>query len=82
MKPSELSGRNEQQPREPDVISDVTSSWMWVLLVGVSICLAAVVYWGFFGTLVDSISGSGIVVRARDFSRRTQSQLPRFARGV
>ena len=71
MKLSELSGRNEQQPREPDVISDVTSSWMWVLLVGVSICLAAVVYWGFFGTLVDSISGSGIVVRARGISAIT-----------
>ena len=67
---SELSERKKEN-REPDVISNVTSPWMWCLLAGFTICMVAVVYWGFFGTLVDSISGSGIVVRSRGISSIT-----------
>lgn len=67
---SELSNRRIES-REPDVISNVTSPWMWALLVGFTVCMAAVVYWAFFGTLVDSVSGSGIVVRSRGISSIT-----------
>ena len=67
---SELSNRRNEL-REPDVISNVTSPWMWVLLVGFTVCMAAVVYWAFFGTLVDSVTGSGIVVRDRGISSIT-----------
>ncbi len=48
--------------QDPDVISDVTSPWQWGLLLGVTVSLAAVIYWGFFGTLVDSVSGTGVVI--------------------
>ena len=64
---SELSNRRNEL-REPD---NVTSPWMWVLLVGFTVCMAAVVYWAFFGTLVDSVTGSGIVVRDRGVSSIT-----------
>lgn len=67
---SELSNRRNEL-REPDVISNVTSPWMWVLLVGFTVCMATVVYWAFFGTLVDSVTGSGIVVRDRGISSIT-----------
>lgn len=67
---SELSNRRNEL-REPDVISNVTSPWMWVLLVGFTVCMAAVVYWAFFGTLIDSVTGSGIVVRDRGISSIT-----------
>lgn len=60
---SELSISEKQEKREPDVISNVASPWMWGLLCGLSLCLAAVIYWGFFGTLVDSVSGTGVVIR-------------------
>ena len=61
---SELFTWKKNENREPDVISNVTSPWMWGLLLGITICLAAVIYWGFFGTLVDSVSGTGVIVRA------------------
>ena len=62
---SELSVWKRRESAEPDVISNVTLPWMWVLLIGFTVCLAAVIYWGFFGTLVDSVSGTGVVVRSR-----------------
>ncbi len=61
---SELSRWRKRESGEPDIISNVTSPWMWGLLLGFTICLAAVIYWGFFGTLVDSVSGTGVVIRA------------------
>ena len=57
--------------READVISNVTSPWMWMLLLGITVSLAAVIYWGFFGTLVDSVSGTGVVVRTQGISAVT-----------
>ena len=68
---SELSRLNRNVSREPDVISNVTSPWMWGLLLGISICLAAVLYWGFFGTLTDSVSGTGVVIRSNGISAVT-----------
>lgn len=62
---SEFSLLDRKEYREPDVISNVTAPWMWWLLVGFTICLAAVAYWGFLGTLVDTVSGNGITTRAQ-----------------
>ena len=62
---SKRSILRKKEPGEPDVISNVTLPWMWGLLLGFTICLAAVIYWGFFGTLVDSVSGMGVVIRTR-----------------
>ena len=56
---------------EPDVISNVTSPWMWGVLLGITICLAAVIYWGFFGTLVDSVAGTGVVIRSQGITSIT-----------
>lgn len=56
---------------EPDVISNVTSPWMWGILLGVTIALAAVIYWGFCGTLVDSVAGTGVVVRTHGITAIT-----------
>lgn len=62
---SELSLFARRENRDPDVISNITAPWMWGLLAGLTICLAAVMYWGFYGTLVDTTSGSGIITRAQ-----------------
>ena len=68
---SELSPFRRNEKQEPDVISNVTSPWMWGLLLGFTVCLAAVVYWGFFGTLVDSVSGTGVIVRTHGITSVT-----------
>ncbi len=68
---SELSILKKNEGRELDVISNVTSPWMWVLLLGFTVCLVAVIYWGFCGTLVDSVSGTGVVVRAQGITSIT-----------
>ncbi len=58
-----LLKKTQTESREPDVISNITSPWMWGLLLGFTISLVAVVFWGFFGTMVDSVTGTGIVIR-------------------
>ena len=68
---SELSQWKKNTGPEPDVISNVTSPWMWMLLLGITVCLAAVIYWGFFGTLVDSVSGTGVVIRSNGIASIT-----------
>ncbi|MEI6034246.1 MAG: NHLP bacteriocin system secretion protein [Verrucomicrobiae bacterium] len=60
---TEKSIENLQSSRKADVVVATTSSWMWFLLAGVTLAVAAVVYWGFFGTMVDSVRGMGVTVQ-------------------
>ena len=60
---TEKSLENLQASRKADVVVATTSSWMWFMLAGVTMAVAAVVYWGFFGTMVDSVRGMGVTVQ-------------------
>lgn len=60
---TEKALENLQSSRKVDVVVATTSSWMWFLLAGVTLAVGAVVYWGFFGTMVDSVRGMGVTVK-------------------
>lgn len=60
---TEKSLESLQSSRKVDVVVATTSSWMWFLLAGVTLAVGAVVYWGFFGTMVDSVRGMGVTVQ-------------------
>ncbi len=44
------------------VLSSVKSRWTWILLSAVSMLFAALVFWGFYGRMSESVSGVGITM--------------------
>jgi HlyD family secretion protein len=60
---TEKALENLQGSRKVDVVVATTSSWMWFLLIGSTLAMVAVIFWGFFGTMVDSVRGMGVTVQ-------------------
>jgi HlyD family secretion protein len=44
------------------VLTSVKASWSWLLLVSITVLLAAVVFWGCFGRIAESVTCSGITL--------------------
>ena len=49
-------------PEQLDNLVRVTSPRAWLALCGIGLLLAAVVYWGLFGTLSNKISAQGVLI--------------------
>lgn len=43
-------------------LTSVRARWTWILFSAVTVFFAALVGWGFFGSIVDSVSGHGILL--------------------
>lgn len=50
--------------KSTDSIAGIVSNWMWFLLLALTLAAGAVVYWGFMGVMIDSVSGVGVTVRS------------------
>lgn len=51
-------------PEQLDTLVRVTSPRGWIALCGIGVVLAAILYWGFFGTLSSTISGQGVLLHS------------------
>lgn len=50
--------------RKTEAIINISCSWMWFLLCGLSIAIAAILYWEFFGTMADRVYGNGVIIQS------------------
>jgi HlyD family secretion protein len=50
--------------KSTDSIAGIISHWMWFFLFALTLAAGAVVYWGFLGVMVDSVTGVGVTVRS------------------
>lgn len=44
------------------VLTSVKSRWTWILLSSVTLFFAAIIFWGFYGRMSESVSGVGITM--------------------
>ena len=51
-------------PEQLDSLVRVTSPRGWIALCGIGLLIAAVLYWGFFGTLSTTVSGQGVLIHS------------------
>lgn len=47
---------------QPLALTSVRADWTWILYGVTTVICAALVIWGFFGSVVDSVSGQGILM--------------------
>jgi HlyD family secretion protein len=56
-----------RSPEQLDTLLPITSPMSWVALLAVGIIIASALVWGFFGTILRTTNGEGIIVRNSDF---------------
>lgn len=50
-------------PEQLDLLMQVTSPRAWLILLGLVVILAAVIVWGFTGSIATTVAGEGILLR-------------------
>ena len=50
--------------RKTEAITNISCNWIWFLLCGLSIAITSIIYWGFFGTMVDKVNGHGVTIQS------------------
>jgi len=56
-----------RSPEQLDTLLPITSPMSWVALLAVGGILASALIWGFFGTIIRTTPGEGIIVRNSEF---------------
>ncbi len=46
-----------------DVLSGVKSRWTWLLFSAITLFFVVMIFWGFYGSMVESVSGMGLIMR-------------------
>ncbi len=47
-----------------DVLSGVKSRWTWLLFSAITLLFGVMIFWGFYGSMVESVSGMGLIMRS------------------
>ncbi len=56
-----LDSTNNQNSNK-NTLSSVKSSWTWILLCSITLLFSGTIFWGFFGSMNESVSGVGITM--------------------
>lgn len=71
-----------QKPDDLDLLMKVTQRRGWIGVSALGAALAALVIWGFVGSLPSQISGQGVMLPSADGISEIQSQVTGFVTGV
>lgn len=62
---SEKALASRMSNQRTHVLTGVKARWTWFLLSSVTLLFAALVTWGFYGSMVETVSGTGVTVLSK-----------------